>query len=42
MTIIEVVERLNFWDTTFIVIIEGLAIDVELFISIMALAQEAP
>ncbi len=42
MTVTEAAERPNFWDTTPIATIEGLAAGVELSIPITALAQEAP
>jgi len=40
--VIEAIERPNFWNTTPIVIVEGLAIDVEISIPITTLTQEAP
>jgi len=42
MTITKAIERPNFWDTTPIAIIEGLAVGVEISIPITTLAQEAP
>ena len=42
MTITKAAERPNFWDTTPIATIEGLAAGVEIFISITTLTQEAP
>lgn len=42
MTVTEAAEPPNFWDTTPIATIEGLAADVEISIPITTLAQEAP
>ena len=40
MTITKAIERLNFWNTMFIIIIEKLVVDVKIFISITTLIQK--
>ena len=41
MTITKAIEHSSFWNTTFIVIIEGFAVDDEIFVSITILTQKA-